>query len=210
MKATAATLPTISPSISPSVQARSSSTITTRTRRTLKPHLSVVVSHHSMEPDRPRRPPNLYLSFSLVSSTADYLCPQSPSDLVRSEVTLEFLGFTTCVVWSNSPLLGWMRLDVDLNKDFSYISGMASFRIPRLICVSSGITRLICVSSGITRLISASSGITKLISAFYGITKLICVSFGTARLIDVCSTEPLDCLCKGNARDKSARSKKNT
>ncbi|KAA0040981.1 hypothetical protein E5676_scaffold228G00170 [Cucumis melo var. makuwa] len=35
------------------------------------------------------------------------------------EVTLEFLGFTASVVGVNSPLLGWIHLDIDLNKDCS-------------------------------------------------------------------------------------------
>ncbi|KAA0045421.1 pol protein [Cucumis melo var. makuwa] len=44
--------------------------------------------------------------------------------LVRPrEVTLEFWGFTASIVGANSPLLGWNRLDVKLNKDCSYSSG---------------------------------------------------------------------------------------
>ncbi|KAA0051540.1 ty3-gypsy retrotransposon protein [Cucumis melo var. makuwa] len=102
-----------------------------------------------------------------------------------NEVTLKFWGVTASVVGANSPLFGWIRLDVELNKDFSYSSddlvwtvgvtvnftywvaylkGTVSFGIPRLICVSFGITRLICASFGITRLICASDGITRLIN----------------------------------------------
>ncbi|TYK26816.1 hypothetical protein E5676_scaffold260G00010 [Cucumis melo var. makuwa] len=40
-----------------------------------------------------------------------------------SEVTLRFWGVATSVVGTNSPLFGWIRLDVELNKDFSYSSG---------------------------------------------------------------------------------------
>ncbi|TYK14163.1 ty3-gypsy retrotransposon protein [Cucumis melo var. makuwa] len=103
------------------------------------------------------------------------------------EVTLEFRSVTTSVVGTNSPLFEWIRLDVELNKEFSYISdcgvtvsfiyeveyltGMMSFGILRLVCVTFGITRLICASFGITRLISVSFEITRLICASFGITK---------------------------------------
>ncbi|KAA0061894.1 hypothetical protein E6C27_scaffold89G001440 [Cucumis melo var. makuwa] len=65
-----------------------------------------------------------------------------------------------------------------------------------LICASFGITRLICASFGITRPICASFEITRLLCASFGIARLICVSFGITRL------------CKGNARDRPARGKK--
>ncbi|TYJ97661.1 hypothetical protein E5676_scaffold37G00260 [Cucumis melo var. makuwa] len=39
------------------------------------------------------------------------------------EVTLGFFGFTANLVGVNYPLLGWIRLDANLNKNFSYISG---------------------------------------------------------------------------------------
>ncbi|TYK17672.1 hypothetical protein E5676_scaffold2434G00010 [Cucumis melo var. makuwa] len=39
------------------------------------------------------------------------------------EVTLKFRSFTVSAVGANSPLLGWIHLFADLNKDFSYISG---------------------------------------------------------------------------------------
>ncbi|KAA0057118.1 hypothetical protein E5676_scaffold371G00070 [Cucumis melo var. makuwa] len=42
------------------------------------------------------------------------------------EVTLEFWGFTASAVGANSPLLGWTRVDVKLNKDFSKISAVPS------------------------------------------------------------------------------------
>ncbi|KAA0054233.1 gag-protease polyprotein [Cucumis melo var. makuwa] len=50
-----------------------------------------------------------------------------------SEVTLKFSGVTASVVRVNSPLFGWIRLDVELNKDFSYSSsnGMARGRPAR-------------------------------------------------------------------------------
>ncbi|TYK09527.1 hypothetical protein E5676_scaffold757G00030 [Cucumis melo var. makuwa] len=81
---------------------------------------------------------------------------------------LEFWDCTTSVVGANSPLFGWIRLDVELNKDLSYISGTVSFGIARLICVSFGITRLICASFGITRLICVSFGVIKLIGVSDG------------------------------------------
>ncbi|KAA0034011.1 hypothetical protein E5676_scaffold1418G00150 [Cucumis melo var. makuwa] len=40
-----------------------------------------------------------------------------------SEVTLRFWGITASVVGANSPLFGGIRLDVELNKDFSYSLG---------------------------------------------------------------------------------------
>ncbi|TYK15032.1 hypothetical protein E5676_scaffold45G00740 [Cucumis melo var. makuwa] len=77
-------------------------------------------------------------------------------------VTLRFSGVTASVVGANSPLFGWIRLDVELNKDFSYSSGTVSFGITRLICVSFGITRLMC--------------------AFYGTTRLLCNGMARGRL----------------------------
>ncbi|KAA0068152.1 hypothetical protein E6C27_scaffold238G001190 [Cucumis melo var. makuwa] len=47
------------------------------------------------------------------------------------EVTLKFWGFTASVVGANSPLLGWIRLDVELSKDFSYISGVPVMELCR-------------------------------------------------------------------------------
>ncbi|TYK07522.1 hypothetical protein E5676_scaffold702G00080 [Cucumis melo var. makuwa] len=91
------------------------------------------------------------------------------------EVTLEFRSFTASATGANSPLLGWIRLDADLNKNLAtfqvrlfsmdcgvttsfiygvtYLTGTVSFGIPRLICVCFGIMRLILASDGITRLI---------------------------------------------------------
>ncbi|KAA0056233.1 hypothetical protein E6C27_scaffold41454G00010 [Cucumis melo var. makuwa] len=37
-------------------------------------------------------------------------------------MTLEFRSVTTSVVGTNSPLFGWICLDVELNKQFSHIS----------------------------------------------------------------------------------------
>ncbi|TYK05034.1 gag-protease polyprotein [Cucumis melo var. makuwa] len=48
---------------------------------------------------------------------------RSKTSRVR-EVTFRFWGVTTSVVGANSPLFGWIRLDVELNKDFSYSSVM--------------------------------------------------------------------------------------
>ncbi|KAA0026032.1 gag-protease polyprotein [Cucumis melo var. makuwa] len=52
-----------------------------------------------------------------------------------SEVTLEFMSVTASVVGTNSPLFGWIRLDVELNKDFSYSSGTKGLEISWLDCV---------------------------------------------------------------------------
>ncbi|KAA0060063.1 hypothetical protein E6C27_scaffold160G00260 [Cucumis melo var. makuwa] len=43
--------------------------------------------------------------------------------IIDSEETLEFRSVTASVVGTNSPLFGWIRLNVELNKEFSYISG---------------------------------------------------------------------------------------
>ncbi|TYK26010.1 hypothetical protein E5676_scaffold1567G00150 [Cucumis melo var. makuwa] len=54
---------------------------------------------------------------------------ETPTTVIRSktnrvrEVTLEFWGFTTSEVGANSLMLGWIRVDVELNKDFNYSSG---------------------------------------------------------------------------------------
>ncbi|TYK13612.1 gag-protease polyprotein [Cucumis melo var. makuwa] len=100
------------------------------------------------------------------------------------EVTLEFGNFTASAVEANSPLLGWIHLDADLNEILA-TSQARSFEITRLICSSFGITRLICASFGIMRLLYLSFGITRLICASFGITRLICASDGITRLIDV-------------------------
>ncbi|KAA0040200.1 hypothetical protein E5676_scaffold190G00240 [Cucumis melo var. makuwa] len=47
----------------------------------------------------------------------------APTSSGVSEVTLRFWGVTASVVGANSPLFGWIRLNVELNKDFSYSSG---------------------------------------------------------------------------------------
>ncbi|TYK27672.1 hypothetical protein E5676_scaffold569G00130 [Cucumis melo var. makuwa] len=52
---------------------------------------------------------------SLRATDHIYLCV--------SEVTLRFWGVMASVVGRNSPLFGWICLDVELNKDFSYTSG---------------------------------------------------------------------------------------
>ncbi|KAA0035397.1 hypothetical protein E6C27_scaffold285G00080 [Cucumis melo var. makuwa] len=94
-----------------------------------------------------------------------------------------------------------------MSMDFKVLRLGVSFGITRLIRVSFGITRLICASFGITRLICASFGITRLIGASFGITRLIRAPFGVTRLM--CAfTEPLDCLCKGIARGRPTRGRK--
>ncbi|TYK18023.1 hypothetical protein E5676_scaffold306G003420 [Cucumis melo var. makuwa] len=40
-----------------------------------------------------------------------------------SKVTLRFWSVTVSVVGANSPLFGWICLDVELNNDFTYSSG---------------------------------------------------------------------------------------
>ncbi|KAA0063707.1 gag/pol protein [Cucumis melo var. makuwa] len=65
-------------------------------------------------------------------------CPKTPQEIedmsnipyayavgsmIVSEETLRFWGVTASVVGANSPLFGWICLDVELNKDFSYSSG---------------------------------------------------------------------------------------
>ncbi|TYK27282.1 hypothetical protein E5676_scaffold244G00500 [Cucumis melo var. makuwa] len=99
------------------------------------------------------------------------------------ELTIESLGFTTGLIGDSSPLLGWIRLDEDLNEILAtsqlYVWGSAPYRhgilrdhetdmITRLLCVSFGIMRLICASFGITTLICASDEITRLIDVRYG------------------------------------------
>ncbi|KAA0051529.1 hypothetical protein E5676_scaffold610G00390 [Cucumis melo var. makuwa] len=89
----------------------------------------------------------------------------------------------------------------------AYLTGMVSFGIPRLICVSFEITRLTYASFGITRLICVSFRITRLICASFGITRLICVSFGVTRLI--CASFGITRLiCKGMARGKPTRARR--
>ncbi|KAA0043602.1 pol protein [Cucumis melo var. makuwa] len=83
----------------------------------------------------------------------------------------------------------WFSIDCGVTISFiygvEYLTGMVSFRIPRLICVSFEITRLICASFEITRLICVSFRVTRLICVSFGITRLICVSFGITRLMCV-------------------------
>ncbi|TYK14639.1 ty3-gypsy retrotransposon protein [Cucumis melo var. makuwa] len=175
---------------------------------------------------------------SRLSSEADLLVsraklsyfPSTSGHGVR-EVVLEFLGFTADLVGDSLPLLGWIRVDVELNKDFSQLSDALGFELRRIIVrwfsiecgvtisfiygvvyltsmVSFGIPRLICVSFGITRLICASFAITRLICVSFGVTRLICASFGITRLI--CASFGITRLmCKGMARGRPARGKKN-
>ncbi|KAA0051990.1 hypothetical protein E5676_scaffold409G002010 [Cucumis melo var. makuwa] len=115
------------------------------------------------------------------------------------EVTLEFLGFTASVVWSQISST-WVtcscaRVWTETELPTVYLAGTVSFGIPRLICASFGITQLICASFKITRLIRASFGITRLICASFGITRLIVYPWGS-----------LD--CKGNVRGRPTRGKK--
>ncbi|KAA0059842.1 transposase [Cucumis melo var. makuwa] len=110
-----------------SVQRRPAATVLRR------PHLQ---PPHVEAPHR-RRPILVYTShpsphFNLLSVH----CPMSPVAAavhpssacqiclywnVRG-VTLEFLGFTAGLVEDSPPLLGWIHVDVGLNKDFSNIS----------------------------------------------------------------------------------------
>ncbi|KAA0051108.1 clumping factor A [Cucumis melo var. makuwa] len=63
--------------------------------------------------------------------------PPSLSRISRSiraesrEVTLEFTSVTASVVGTNSPLFGWIRLDGELNKEFSYISDVLGIELRR-------------------------------------------------------------------------------
>ncbi|KAA0067946.1 SH3 domain-containing protein C23A1.17-like [Cucumis melo var. makuwa] len=156
--------------------------------------IQLAASAHSRLPPANSQPPTSPLDRPSDRSQAPPSSTFSLPASCVSEVTLRFWGVTASVVGANSPLFGWIRLDVELNKDFSYssvnfiygvayLTDMVSFGIPRLICVSFGITRLKCASFGITRLICASFGITGLICASFEITRLICASFGITRLI---------------------------
>ncbi|TYK26210.1 hypothetical protein E5676_scaffold111G001390 [Cucumis melo var. makuwa] len=70
------------------------------------------------------RKPTAATITDLSLSVAVCCAPTAPPEPPRSSaVTLEFWGFTTSTVGANSPLLGWIRVDVELNKDFSYSSG---------------------------------------------------------------------------------------
>ncbi|TYK14898.1 hypothetical protein E5676_scaffold1779G00100 [Cucumis melo var. makuwa] len=156
--------------------------------------------------------------FGPIAAFTNFLLLRTPPDAAQknrfelltfaavrvSKVTLEFRSATASVVGTNSLLFGMIRLDVELNKDFSYIfrwfsidcgvtvsfiygvvylTGTVSFGIPRLICASFRITRLICTFFGIIRLICVSFRIARLICASFGITRLICASIEIIRLI---------------------------
>ncbi|KAA0046515.1 uncharacterized protein E6C27_scaffold114G00130 [Cucumis melo var. makuwa] len=102
---------------------------------------------------RPRKSPTLSLSFSLVPSTVDYLYPQ-PSAVDRLPTSSGHVCSCLVAAVAPNPLLlrsivrrveveprtadtiffhdfrrlRWIRLDADLNKDFSYISGKGNAR----------------------------------------------------------------------------------
>ncbi|KAA0067876.1 hypothetical protein E6C27_scaffold138G00300 [Cucumis melo var. makuwa] len=152
--------------------------------------------------------------FGPIAAFTNFLLLRTPPDAAQknrfelltfaavrvSKVTLEFRSATASVVGTNSLLFGMIRLDVELNKDFSYI-----FRLPvdvlgfeprrrtiRWFSIDCGVTVNFIygvvyltgtVSFGIPRLICASFRITRLICTFFGIIRLICVSFRIARLI---------------------------
>ncbi|KAA0055514.1 Ulp1-like peptidase [Cucumis melo var. makuwa] len=129
-----------------------------------------------------------------------------------SEVTLRFWGVTTSVVGANSLLFGWIRLDVKLNRDFSYSSCKGFLTTGPQIDTGNVVTHMILVMElcrgetrssktsyvlgfelrrsavsfiyGVAYLIdTVSFGITRLICASDGITRLICASFEITGLI---------------------------
>ncbi|KAA0059774.1 hypothetical protein E5676_scaffold896G00300 [Cucumis melo var. makuwa] len=108
------------------------------------------------------------------------------------------------LVGDSPPLLRWIRVDVELNKDFSYSSGKGFLTIgPQTengnytIETIRGLILMGCAVNWnnvlgfelrrstvrITRLICASFGITRPICLSFEITRLICASFGITRLI---------------------------
>ncbi|KAA0067506.1 mucin-19-like isoform X6 [Cucumis melo var. makuwa] len=134
---------------------------------------------------------------------------QVPVTLGVSEVTLGFWGVTARVVGANSPLFGWIRLDVELNKDFSYSSGamlltgiVMSMDYENLTVIlpvavlgfelRRSIVRRFSMDCGLTISFiyweayltgTVSFEITRLICVSFGIMRPICVSFGITRPI---------------------------
>ncbi|TYK17123.1 hypothetical protein E5676_scaffold1032G00600 [Cucumis melo var. makuwa] len=121
-------------------------------------------------------------------------------------------GFTADLVEDIPPLLGWIRVDVELNKGFSNISSKGFLTTgpqietgnvtPDVLCIIVmlmgcavnwnrvtfsfvyGVVYLTgTVSFRITKLMCVSFGITRLICASFEITRLICASFRITRLI---------------------------
>ncbi|TYK01663.1 gag protease polyprotein [Cucumis melo var. makuwa] len=124
------------------------------------------------------------------------------------EVTLEFRSSTASAVGANSPLLGWIHLDADLNAN------LATFQTPMPKCsvycsyvghwlwsyVMEGLRvrkplvyiEWFSIDYGVTvsfiyKVVyltgTVSFGIPRLICVSFGITRLICASFGITRLI---------------------------
>ncbi|KAA0050680.1 hypothetical protein E6C27_scaffold673G001650 [Cucumis melo var. makuwa] len=143
-----------------------------------------------------------------------------------SEVMLRFWGVTASVVGTNSPLFGWIHLDVVLNKDFSYSSGLLSgywlwsyvveglrVRKPLVLPVVAlefelrrGIVRWFSIDYRVTvSFIYGVAYLTRMVS--FGIPRLICASFGIIRMI-CASFEVTRLICKGMTRGRLTRGKK--
>ncbi|KAA0032909.1 ABC transporter G family member 31 [Cucumis melo var. makuwa] len=68
---------------------------------------------------------------SAASTLSQASHPSIPSLCCRvREVTLEFRSFTASAIGANSPLLGWIRLDADLNKNLATFQAL----MPDLLC----------------------------------------------------------------------------
>ncbi|KAA0062819.1 hypothetical protein E5676_scaffold986G00220 [Cucumis melo var. makuwa] len=163
--------------------------------------------------------------FGLIAAFANFLF------LRDSEVTLEFRSVTASVVGTNSSLFGWIRLDVELNKELAtfqvrdfllldlgsrletQILGMRYVvEVPRIwkslgwFSIDCGVT--VSFIYGVEYLTGmVSFEIPRLICVSFGITRLICASFEITRLI--CASFGITRLmCKGMARGRPTRGKK--
>ncbi|KAA0047214.1 hypothetical protein E5676_scaffold1109G00010 [Cucumis melo var. makuwa] len=200
----------------------------------VKPNQNPLVVHPHAVGFEPPPHFNLLLLRSCTATSVFSLCVcpcpvatvRPPSPISRftesrvSEVTLEFRSVTASVVGTNSPLFGWIHLDVELNKEFCYISGKGflttgpwtdtgnvdtdyelcrggtkGLEISWVDCVYA-VERWFSIDYGVmVRFIYGVEYLTGMVS--FRIPRLICVSFEITRLI-----------CKGMARGRPARGKK--
>ncbi|TYK29872.1 hypothetical protein E5676_scaffold208G001230 [Cucumis melo var. makuwa] len=182
-------------------------------------NLRCSLSLHLVYPSKSSTPPPLTV-FVTSHSSISVMRPSSGRHRVKqrktvvacdSEEMLEFRSVTASVVGTNSPLFEWIRLDVELNKEFSYISGKGflttgprtktgnvdtgyelcrggtkGLEISWVDCVYA-VERWLSIDCGVTiSFIYEVEYLTGMV--FFEIPRLICVSFGNTTDILICAS----------------------
>ncbi|KAA0031863.1 hypothetical protein E6C27_scaffold480G00100 [Cucumis melo var. makuwa] len=125
------------------------------------------------------------------------------------EVTFEFINFTASAVETNSPLLGWIRLDADLNEI------LATSKVRDFLLLDLG-SRLETYNVGITHSVDYLGNILEFelsrnIVRWFCIGCGVMVSFiyGVVYLTEMCILrDHLTDMCKGTVRGRPTRGRK--